>query len=153
GSYAAYGQADWQVTPQFKATLGLRYTRDTLKGVEAVRAICFATTACGTTPELLGTFTPPVDVTAAVVHRGEVPVGVVPNGQPGGVSFVNGFAVRNYSAEFTKITGTAGIQWEPDPDTMVYFRYGKGYKRGGINSGVTSTLGRFPYTGPETIDA
>ena len=152
-SYAAYGQVDWKFAEHWKATLGLRYSTDALKGTESVRAICFATTACGTTPELLGTFTPAVDITAAIVHRGEVPVGVVDNGQPGGVAFANGFAMRTYNVDFHATTGTAGIQWEPDDDTLAYFRYSRGYKMGGINSGVTSSLGRFPYTGPEHIDA
>ena len=152
-TYAVYGQLDWQINSAWKATLGLRYSYDELKGQEAVRVLCFATTPCGTTPEVLGSFTPPVDVTAAVVHLGELPRGVVANGNPGGITFVDGFAVRRYDVNFDAVTGTAGIQWEPDPDTMAYFRYGRGYKMGGINSGVTSTNGRFPYTGAEYIDA
>ena len=58
-SYAAYGQIDWQFTPTLKATVGLRYSHDKKTGTEAVRILCFATTTCGTTPELLGSFTPP----------------------------------------------------------------------------------------------
>ncbi len=83
-SYAAYGQIDWQFTPTLKTTIGLRYSHDKKVGTEAVRIICFATTTCGTTPELLGSLAPPVDVTASVVYLGGgqniTPRGVVPNG-------------------------------------------------------------------------
>ncbi len=158
-SYAAFGQLDWKFTDTLKATLGLRWSHDHLYGSEAVRVICFATTPCGTTPELLGAFAPPVDVTAAVVYtgggQGIVPQGVVPNGHAatGGVTFTpDGFAHRSYDATWEATTGTAGLQWEPDHDTMVYGRYSRGYKEGGFAVGVTSTEGQFPYTAPEHIN-
>ena len=161
-SYAAYGQIDWQFTDTLKTTLGLRYSHDEKTGTESVRVICFATTACGTPPELFGAFTPVVDVTGAVVYVGVdplqpgvnvVPKGVVP-GPNGGVTFDRntGFATRKYDASWEAVTGTAGLQWDPDPDTMVYARYSRGYKAGGFNSGITTTLGEFPYTDAEYID-
>jgi iron complex outermembrane receptor protein len=100
-----------------------------------------------------------VDVTGSVVYRGTdptypLPQGVVPNGQPGGVLFgPDGFATRTYDIEYHKMTGTLGVTWQPDDDTTAYFRYGRGYKRGGISAGIASTEGQFPYTGPEYIDA
>jgi iron complex outermembrane receptor protein len=156
-SYAAFGQIDWKFTDQWKLTLGLRWNHDSLTGTEAVRVLCFATTACGTTPETLGTLVPPVDVTAAVVYTGGgqniTPQGVVPNGSLGGVTFTpDGFAHRNYDASWSATTGTAGIQWDPSPGTMMYARYGRGYLMGGFASGVTSTLGQFPYTNAEHVD-
>jgi iron complex outermembrane receptor protein len=158
-SYAAYGQIDWQFTETLKTTLGLRYSHDEKTGVESVRVICFATTACGTTPETLGTLAPPVDVTAAVVYTGGAtnitPQGVVARpGSRGGVTFDSfGFATRYYAAEWEAVTGTAGLQWDPDPDTMAYARYSRGYKAGGFNSGITTTLGEFPFTDSEFIDS
>ena len=149
-SYAGFGQIDWKFTQTLKLTLGLRYSHDNLQGKESVRVICFATTACGTTPELLGTFTPPVDVTAAVTYLGGVPTGVVNNGNAGGVTFTpDGFATRSYNHTWTATTGTAGLQWDPEPGTMMYGRYSRGYLMGGINSGVTSVLGQFPFTNAE----
>ena len=158
-SYAAYGQVDWKFTNTLKLTVGLRYNHDKLTGTEAVRVICFATTPCGTVPELLGSFTPPVDVTAGVAYLGKdaqgnfanlTPQGVVPNGSLGGVTFTtDGFAKRDYAHTWTATTGTAGLQWDPDPDTNIYGRYSRGYLMGGFNSGVTSTLGQFPFTDAE----
>jgi len=152
-SYAAFGQVDWQFTDTLKLSVGLRWNHDSLKGTESVRILCFATTACGTTPELLGTLTPPVDVTAAVVNLSGVPQGVVDNGHPGGVTFTpDGFATRKYDADWSATTGTAKLQWTPTAGTMAYASYGRGYLMGGFASGVTSTLGKFPYTNSEHVD-
>jgi iron complex outermembrane receptor protein len=162
-SYAGFGQVDWKFTDTLKLTVGLRYSHDKLTGTEAVRLMCFATTACGTTPELLGSLTPPVDVTAAVVYgpllgltTGTVvppPAGVVNNGKSGGITFTpDGFATRNYAASWSATTGTAGLQWDPAPGTMFYGRYSRGYLMGGFNSGVTSSAGQFPETNPEHIN-
>lgn len=163
-SYAAFGQVDWKFTDQWKLTAGLRYNHDHTAGQEDVRVLCFATTPCGTTPESLGSFTPVVDVTSAVVFgplasllAGGAPIappqGVVANGRPGGVSFTpDGFAHRSYDISSTATTGTLGLQWEPDRDTLVYVRYGRGYLQGGLASGVTSSEGKFPYTAPEFIN-
>ena len=42
------------------------------------------------------------------------------------------------------------LAWTPDPDTLAYGKYSRGYKTGGFNSG---TLAAFPETQPETVDA
>src|SRR5206468_2205138 len=125
-------------------------------GSESVRLVCFAVTAClnapgstVVTPEGLGSFTPPVDVTAAVVNLASTPRGVVPGGL-GGITFTpDGFANRRYDATWSAWTGTAGLQWDPDRDTMMYARYSRGYKAGGFNVGIATTEGAFPYTGAE----
>jgi iron complex outermembrane receptor protein len=152
-SYAAYGQVDWKFTPTWKATLGLRYSHDTLKGSEAVRVLCYGTSACTAPVDQFGAFAPVIDVTSNVVFTDGVPRGVVDNGQPGGITFTpDGFAHRSYDASWHAVTGTAGLQWDPAPDTMLYVRYSRGYLMGGFASGVTSTEGQFPYTDAEHSD-
>ncbi len=158
-SYAGFGQVDWKFAPEWKTTLGIRYSHDHKYGTEALRIVCYAVTTCLTppgspllvTPEGLGSFTPPVDVTAAVVNLGSLPQGVVPGGINGsGITFTpDGFAHRSYDASWSAWTGTAGLQWDPDRDTMMYARYSRGYKAGGFNVGITTTEGSAPYTGPE----
>ena len=157
-SYAGFGQIDWKFAPTWKTTLGIRYSHDHKYGSEAVRLVCYAVTSClnasGTivTPEGLGnTYTPPVDVTAAVVNLANLPPGVVAGGVNGsGITFTpDGFAHRNYDANFSAVTGTAGLQWDPDRDTMMYARYSRGYKAGGFNVGISTTEGAFPKTDPE----
>jgi iron complex outermembrane receptor protein len=158
-SYAAFGQVDWKFAETWKLTVGLRYNHDHLSGTEDFRFLCFASNTCSTNPELLGSFVPVVDITAAAAYTGGglgiVPQGVVPNGAAatGGVTFTSdGYAHRSYDISSTATTGTVGLQWSPDKDTMMYGRYGRGYLQGGINSGVTSSLGQFPYTAPEYIN-
>ena len=46
-----------------------------------------------------------------------------------------GVASRRLSDTSDAITGTAGLQWEPDPDTMAYARYSRGYKAFGFSAG------------------
>jgi iron complex outermembrane receptor protein len=152
-SYAVYGQASYKFLDKFTATLGLRWNHDGLKGVETVRVLCFAITPCGTTPEVLGTLTPVIDITSALAYRGGIPMGVVDNGQPGGVTFTpDGFATRHYDASWEATTGTARLQWDPDHDTNIYASYSRGYLMGGVNSGIATSLGQFPFTDAEHID-
>jgi iron complex outermembrane receptor protein len=155
-SYAGFGQIDWKFTDTLKTTLGIRYSHDHKYGDEAVRIVCFAVTAClnapGSTivtPEGLGSFTPPVDVTAAVVNLKTLPRGVTPGGIAGVTFTPDGFAHRSYDANWDAWTGTAGLQWDPDRDTMMYARYSRGYKAGGFNVGISTTMGSSPYTGAE----
>ena len=41
-------------------------------------------------------------------------------------------AARNLGDHSSATTGTAGVQWEPDGDTMAYARYSRGYKAFGF---------------------
>ena len=154
-SYAGFGQVDWKFAPEWKTTLGLRYSHDHKYGSEDVRLICFAVTSClgGATPEGLGSFTPPVDVTAAVVNLAVLPPGVVAGGRNGVTFLPGGFAHRSYDAAWSAVTGTAGLQWDPDRNTMMYARYSRGYKAGGFNVGISTTEGPSPSTGPEHANA
>jgi iron complex outermembrane receptor protein len=162
-SYAAFGQIDWKFADHWKLTVGLRYNHDHLAGQEDVRLLCIETTPCGFAPELWGNFAPAIDITASQAYGGVAslsgtavtPPGVVVDGHPNtaGVTFTpDGFGHRKYDISSTATTGVLGLQWQPDKDTMVYARYGRGYLQGGINSGVTSSLGQFPFTGPEFIN-
>lgn len=47
----------------------------------------------------------------------------------------NGVASRGLSDTSDAVTGTAGVQWEPDPDTLAYARYSRGYKAFGFSAG------------------
>ncbi len=47
------------------------------------------------------------------------------------------------------VTGTAGIEWTPDSDTLVYARYNRGYKAFGLNAGIGSAT---PYAAPEYVN-
>ncbi|WP_293370344.1 TonB-dependent receptor [Phenylobacterium sp.] len=153
-SYAVFGQLDWKFADDWKMTAGLRWSHDHEFGSETLRSVCFATTACASTPQLFGQYSFPLDVTHSIVYSGPLlPTGVVANGQPGGVTYSpDGSATRDYSVSSQAVTGTLNLQWTPDKDTTAYASYSRGYKQAGLFVGAGSTGGQFPATGAEHLN-
>jgi len=155
-SYAAFAQVDYKVTDTLKLTGGIRYSHDEKYGSESVRIVCFGVPACFTEPEF-NAFVPGgipgVDLTQipSVVDNGSVPTpGVV---GPTTYNPATGFATRYYDADWQAVTGTAGVEWTPDSDTLYYAKYSRGYKSGGYNIGIFTVLSFFPYTAAEHVDS
>jgi iron complex outermembrane receptor protein len=106
------------------------------------------------TPQNLGQLLPAFDITTALT---DFPSAVNP-GTGKGICSVStiadsgpyaGAAVRCLSDHSSAVTGTAGIEWSPDPDTMVYARYNRGYKAFALNAGFN---GFVPEAPPEHVD-
>jgi iron complex outermembrane receptor protein len=163
-SRAVYGQIDWEFVPHWKTTLGLRYSSDREKGTESVRLLCMDVAAClaspptfpvGLGPELAGNFLIDLTQIPTVVGGYQINTPSLPEGVSSftTVDPATGFASRTYNSEWSATTGTAGIQWEPDPDTNVYFRYSRGYKAGGLRVGIDTTLGPQPNSNAEHANA
>jgi iron complex outermembrane receptor protein len=159
-SYAGYGQIDYKITPEWKLTAGIRYSWDRKYGTESVRLLCFTLPAClgGTPPELNPFFPiPVVDLTQtpSVVDSGP-PFNALPKGVTGpttyGTKYV-GLATRGYNAVWQAPSGTAGIEYTPDNDSLYYFKYGRGYKSGGYNIGIFTVLSFEPWTDAEHVDS
>jgi iron complex outermembrane receptor protein len=159
-SYAAFAQTDWKFLPDWKLTTGLRYTYDILKGGEQYRELCFGLPACfggvfGNTPApyILGAFTPVNDITTS-----DPAIANCFNGKgcryPGvrGTPYLlaNGNWARDLGANWHAPTGTLGVEWTPDPNSLVYLKYSRGYKSGGFDA---STIVVNPETQPEHLDA
>lgn len=144
-SYAAFAQADWSITPAFKLTGGVRYTQDHKQGTEHLRELCFGLPACGFPPSSYGSLTPALDITAS-----QLPTTTAPGAGLAVIDPATGIAYRRLSASWSAVTGTAGLEWTPDNDTLAYAKYSRGYKSGGFNEGGISAL---PQTSPEYIDA
>jgi iron complex outermembrane receptor protein len=153
-SYAAFGQIDWKFAPTLKTTLGLRYSHDEKSGSESVRLLCFAVSACFAQPE----FDPFIPGGIPAVDLTQLP-SIVDASNPKGVSVKTvydpktGFATRQYDADWSAVTGTAGLEWQPDDDTLAYAKYSKGYKSGGLNIGIFTVLSFSPWTDKETVDS
>ncbi|HEX4711161.1 TonB-dependent receptor, partial [Phenylobacterium sp.] len=170
-SEAAYGQIDWKFAEHWKTTLGLRYTRDRKHGTESGRLVCFDQAVClasptnppgfqaGFPPEVLGNFLVDLTQIPIIVTNGLLPGQAGAPGVAKGVSSLTtidpatGFAIRHYDDHWSATTGTAGVQWDPDPDTMAYARYSRGYKAGGFNLGNSAFFGANPETNPEHVNA
>jgi iron complex outermembrane receptor protein len=153
-SYAGFGQVDWSLTDTLKTTIGLRYSHDHKTSTESARLLCFALPACGTDPFSLGTLTPAVDITAFVVGSGKDAGGNLLPGVSKAtvINPATGFATRSLDKSWGATTGTFGLEWQPDNDTLVYGKYSRGYKAGGFNVGITSALVGSPLTDPEHSD-
>ena len=154
-SYATFGQIDWQATETFKVTAGLRYTYDRKRSFEGARLLCIYTAACP-----ISTLTNrPVDGTDAFSPGFSVIAGVptLDRSVVGGLTGIytdptTGVRHRSLDNNWSAVTGTFGLDWKPDPDTLAYAKYSRGYKAGGFNSGTT-TLVTFVTTDKEEIDA
>jgi iron complex outermembrane receptor protein len=153
-SYAVFGQADYKLNDNLKFTGGLRYSHDQKYGSESVRIICFAVANCGADPNFLGGYTPAIDLTqvGTVVANGQ---GTLPQGVVGPTTYdpKTGFATRLYNASWQAVTGTAGVEWTPTSDTLLYGKYSRGYKSGGYNIGIFTVLSFQPYTAAEHVDS
>jgi iron complex outermembrane receptor protein len=158
-SKAVFGQVDYSFAEHWKVTAGLRYTKDHKKGQESLRLLCYDLVACGVAPELLG-----ANFHLDLTQLPTVISGLVPGqqGAPGtdpGVSSLTtvdpatGFATRHYDDQWSATTGTFIIQYNPDPDTNVYFNYSRGFKAGAFRIGIDTTIQGFPSSKPEHMNA
>jgi iron complex outermembrane receptor protein len=156
-SYAFYGQATYEFSPELSITGGLRYSHDRKYGVESVRLLCFGLPSClsGLPPEI---FAAPLDLTgvATVVAGGTgAGIDVLPTGVTGPTVYdpATGFASRRYDTDWDAVTGTLKAEWKPDPDTLIYGSFARGYRSGGFNIGIFTVLSFLPYSDKETADA
>ena len=137
-SRAIFGQIDWQFAPQWKTTIGLRYGDDQKHGYERLRIVNAAGVSVATLP---------LDVGAALGNfggRGVVSTTLDP---------ATGFKTRLYDGKWSAVTGTFGLQYNPDDDTMVYAKYSRGYKAGGFRIGIDTSLSANPETDKEILDS
>jgi iron complex outermembrane receptor protein len=177
-SYAAFGQTDWKFLPTWKLTTGARFTYDKLAGVESYRELCFGLPACLnlsgyahgapplpqyllTGPALFGALTPVNDVTtqAGGIKSCFLPTGVYVAANctkyrgvtgPPTLNSPNGLWQRGLSDNWDALTGTVGLEWTPNDNTLGYLKYTRGYKSGGFNAG---TITAAPESDPEHVDA
>lgn len=81
------------------------------------------------------------DTLAPKSTAGPIPGVTTPGITTGGVTRqyvidpATGIASRTLDGSSDAVTGTLGVQWEPDSDTMAYARYARGYKAFGFSVG------------------
>ncbi len=147
-SMAVYGQLDWKITPTIKLTGGLRYTYDSKSALEQARFINFQDLSAVLSAANFGNHLPAVDVTplltSATPARGVTCATTLQT-----TGRFAGDVQRCLGDHSDALTGTAGIEWTPDHDTLVYARYNRGYKAFGLNAGVIS---KTPEALPEHVD-
>jgi iron complex outermembrane receptor protein len=146
-SWAGFGQGTWKFNDQWKATAGLRYTKDHKEGMQFWRFEEFDVIS-GFQSTSFGANTPALDVTGAAVGANATTT------YPGAGLAVLNAGTGNYERalgdSWSAWTGDADVDWTPDVNTLVYAKYSRGYKAGGFS---TFTIAANPETKLETVDA
>jgi iron complex outermembrane receptor protein len=120
-SVAAFGQVDYDLTPEWRLTAGLRYTSDEKTGSESLQYVLWAPYVAASlgygpfSPIVEGAFATCCSIDSSPSATGQGPV------------------TRDVSGEWDGWTGRVGLQWRPNDDTMVYGNLSRGYKSGGFN--------------------
>jgi iron complex outermembrane receptor protein len=121
---AAYAQATYAITDQFKATGGIRYTYDRAQGsAQGLNAQFIPTTP--------GAFVGPTIIGCSA-------------GYPVATNCV--FSGRTTDK---KPTWTMNLQYNPNEDIMLYGTYSRGYKQGGVTPFAAAGVSIY---GPEKVD-
>lgn len=132
-SAAAFTQLDWRFIDDFKATVGLRYTQDRKSSEDSARYVTWDPTVAP-----IG-----IDISALAFGNPALGASLDPSG--------SGNYIRHLEINSHATTGTTGLEWTPNHDTLGYIKYSRGYKEAGINSG--NAIVSNPYTKPEYNDA
>jgi iron complex outermembrane receptor protein len=165
-AYGIYGQVDYQLNDQLKLTGGLRYSYDWKQITETAELNCYIICASttGRTNRIVD-ITPGVWNGVRMITNPANPAGPLiadPRPQPGvasatlanptGVTYnaLTGLATRELQDDWDAVTGTAGVEWTPSNDTLVFAKYSRGYKSGGFNA---TSMNPFPRTKKEIVDA
>jgi len=168
-AFATYGQAEWRFSDRWSTVLGLRYSRDEKDGIERLIGMqentgltglaLFDLTGAplpgtaeffGSNPEAAGTcganllclfnaVNGAIDPTNPIQNPGDQ--GTNPGDEP--VRF-NGVPItfnifRELDTTDEAFTWTAKLNFEPQPDTLIYLSAARGWKSGGFNLGFFST--------------
>ena len=145
--YAAYGQATYKLTDEFKVTGGIRYTEDrqtnwssqTNTNFEAVGAPYLP----GSTPQLPPYYVPVPACTFP--GPGTSPVSTVVTTAALSTSCIRHFLEHSHAP-----TWLLDVDYTPDSDTLVYAKYSRGYRSGLIVQNIPANLA---LVRPEKVDA
>ncbi|HXQ13156.1 MAG TPA: TonB-dependent receptor, partial [Caulobacteraceae bacterium] len=142
-SIAAYLQGSYKFSDEWKFSGAIRYTNDHKQGFQIWRVVSFDSIL---NASQFGAATPALDITSLAVGS----QGAFQGAGPTTINPVTGNAQRTLGATWNALTGEANIDWTPNSSTLAYFKYSRGYKSGGWS---TYTIGAFPETGSEFVDA
>jgi iron complex outermembrane receptor protein len=133
-AHAVFGQIDYSFNDNWKMTIGARYTEDRKDAEEfRTRALYGFATRIPGTPSAIN------------------PFAGLWTGLP--YAFYSEIDRRNrLDGQWHATTGTAGLQWSPNDDTLTFLKYTRGYKSGGFSAGNFAE-GRTGYTEPEYINS
>jgi iron complex outermembrane receptor protein len=183
-AYGAFLETKYELSDQLKLTAGVRWSRDVMDAADQLRFIAHyvslprldLTSAAtnifgGPDPSTVTTANPCGFAARGVANANPTTANGVAVTGPAAILFncgglndrsrygiyvdpVTGVATRELEAEFEEVTGVLGIDWTPDDDTLVYGKYNRGYKPGGLGCADTNcNLTPTPFTDKELVDA
>jgi iron complex outermembrane receptor protein len=179
-AYGAFVQADWELNDQLKFTAGIRWSQDNMDTREYARVVnhellstLFGVNALTTRVDVTATLGGPDPSTVSAANpcgfaaQGVVNTNVTPGNSAGcptgnhadktryGVYIDQwGNSYRDIVGAWEEVTGVLGVDWTPDSDTLVYGKYNRGYKPGGLGCAATFCVQTpLPYTDKELVDA
>ncbi|WP_428630024.1 TonB-dependent receptor [Sphingopyxis sp.] len=149
-SYAAYGEASYELTPTLKVTAGLRYTKDKNRFYDGLTTYYDDTGAARlitVSNFVQGGALSPYFVQAVRDEAGNV---VIPSFQGLGIPLPTGF---ENSGSAGRVTGRAIVDWKPADDILVYGSYSRGYRSGTFNGLAYGSANQVYFVKPEQVDA
>ncbi len=149
-SYAAYGEASYELTPTLKFTAGARYTKDKNKFRDGI-----TTYFDDTGTARLITVSDFMQGGAAAPYflqpvRNEAGTIVIPSFQALGIPLPGGLRRDGSSA---RVTGRAIVDWKPVDGILVYGSYSRGYRSGTYNGLAYGSANQVYFVPPEKVDA
>ncbi|MCY4278478.1 MAG: TonB-dependent receptor [Gammaproteobacteria bacterium] len=139
-AFAIYAQGEWQVTPRWAITAGVRLAQDDKKATEAIllyNEIPLSPGALYAFNRSTGAIRPDGDPTG----RQHIRFTGIPIGRS---------AWRSMENDFEDTTWRVNIDFTPTDDVLTYFSVTTGYRAGGFNLGYYSAV---PTYEPETLIA
>lgn len=148
-SQAIFGQVEYQLNDESKFTLGLRYNEDEKVATESARFVANNLGSAAYPWLAGGALGVPlaVDVTPqpSADPSDPLPRGVV---RDRGIDPTTGRRVRDLENTWTATTGSIGVDYTPDMDTLIFARVARGYRPGGFNAGFINAI---PQVDEETV--
>ncbi len=111
-----YGQATFNITDRISLTAGIRYTSDVSQGLGRARRILFATTP-GNAP----------------TYSCANPVPLVQGGTSAEIQADPSRCNLARRVSSNKPTWLIDLDWKPTDDVLLYAKYARGYRQGGVN--------------------
>lgn len=148
-----FGEVYYDISEFLKLTVGLRYTKDEkfLRDRQLLLNVPVLVDVPSNTTTFLGSdgsATPVTNISELITAAAAIGDYDADVNLPGGQTY------REAGETFSDTTGRIVLDWLPDvsftDETLIYFSFSKGYKGGGINPPIDTTL--FPNT-PETFDS
>jgi iron complex outermembrane recepter protein len=126
-SKAAFAQSDWQFTPAWNFTAGVRMSKDSRADNNGQFWESYGKDYFNGILDPGGPGTPGY----TGVNSGMLKPGM--GAYYGSGVFPAGSAISNHAESWSKTTGRLGLTWQIDPRNMVYTSLSTGYKAGGFN--------------------